>query len=265
MKIPRGKRAQASAGKKTTRKTRKRKRKELDVSKLADQIMNDIAEYLGFETIGIPEKVQRIIVHEIMNVIITSTSYKPSLNTLLKRINRKRDLIYMIIARKLLENISLKKMGDQQLEFIVYNGGKMIIDYIPSLYRELKNRGRENLISYLRYVWEKYGRPTPVECPKCGFRAVMPDYSCYVCGHVVSEKYIREKLAFDEKFKQYIKNASVAELRDVVEIGYVLLGENEVKSPRSRRDERDIYYPVYLRKKDIQLLNEEVVSRKIPV
>ncbi len=227
--------------------------------------MNDISEYLGLDTLGVTDKVKREIVHEVMNIIVTSTSYKPSLETLQKRIDRNRELIYMIISRKILENTPIKKLTNQQLEFIVYNGGRLIIDYIPEIYHELKKRGLDELISYLRYIWEKYGRPTPVECPKCGFRAIMPDYSCYVCGYVVNDEYIREKLGFEEKLKQYISTASVAELRDVIDIGYVLVGENDIRSPRHRGEAREVYYPVYLKRKDIQLISEEIAKRKIPV
>jgi hypothetical protein len=220
---------------------------------------------MGLNALGIPTKLQRKIVSEVANIIITSTSYKPSLETLYKRINRNRELIGMIVSKMMIEEMGLRKLTNEQLEYVVYNGGKMIVSYIPEIYKELLRRGRNDLIEYLKYVWEKNGRPTPVECPKCGFRAIMPDYTCYVCGHVVSDEYIRRSLGFDEKFPEYIRNASVAELREVAEIGFVLVGEDEVRSPKNPPPQGKIYYPVYLRKKEISMISLEIAQRKLPI
>ncbi len=250
---------------KKAKRRRKKSRKQLDLDKFAVQVFNDISEYLGLSLLKIPERVQREIVREVMNVIVTSTSYKPSIDKLFKRIDRNRELIYMIISGKILEHTPVSKLGDEQLEFIVYNGGYFIIEYIQDIYRELRRRGREDLISYLRYVWEKYGKPTPIECPKCGFRSIMPDYSCYICGYVVTGEYIRGKIGFEEKFKQYISTASVAELKNIIDAGYVLVGVNDVKSPMYRFKITGVYYPIYLKKRDIILVSAEISKRKIPV
>ncbi len=249
----------------TKRRKRKSKRKELDLEKFAQQVFNELSSYLGLQTLGISEKVQHDIIREVLNIIVTSTSYKPSIDKLLKRIDRNRELIYMIIAGKILENTPVSKLTDEQLEFIVYNGGYFIIEYIQEIYRELRKRGKRDLLSYLKYVWEKYGKPTPIECPKCGFRSIMPDYSCYICGYVVTEKYIREKIGFDEKFKQYVSSSSVAELKNIADIGYVLVSDTDIRSPMSRPNGVKIYYPVYLKKKELQLISLEISRRKIPV
>jgi ribosomal protein L37E len=193
-------------------------------------------------------------------------SSKPQLEAVMRKIKRYRDKVYPVIALRLLENI--REPSQDQLEFIIQNGGPSIIGEIDRLYRLAKKMGREDLIGYLSYVWEKYGRPTPVRCPRCGFRAVMPDYTCLVCGYVVSEDYVREQLGFDEKFRIYVEQASVAELRDVLELGYVLVGEDGVVSPRygfKVVDTRKYYYRIYLKKKDRALVMEAISKRKIEV
>ncbi len=167
----------------------------------------------------------------------------------------------MIIAARMLEE--LKEFTNEQLEFIVYNGGRMIIPEISRLYSILRKRRREDLISYLQYVWEKYGRPAPVKCPRCGFRAIMPDYTCYVCGHVVTESYIRREIGFEEKFKEFLREASVAELRNALEYGFVFVSKDGVKAPRTRLDPTKIYYQVYLKPSEQAMIREEVSKRKI--
>lgn len=263
--IPRRKRDKDSKKAPATKPKKKRKKQELDINKFAEAIFNEISDYLGLQLLGIDLNLQKEIVLEVINIIITSTSYKPSIETLFKRIKRNRELINMVISGKILEAIPVKKLTDTQLEFIIYNGARFIISYVSELYKEITRRGREDLLSYLKYIWEKYGVPAPIECPRCGFRAVMPDYTCYVCGYVVDDKYLRTRIGFDEKFREYLASASTAELRDVAEIGYVLVGEEGIRSPRYRVEKRILYYPVYLTKKDLSLIDAEISKRKIPV
>lgn len=213
--------------------------------------------------LGLPDKLKLKITREILDIVVTSTSYKPSTETILKRISRNKELVNMVIAARMLEEI--KDFTDEQLEFIVYYGNRMIIPEISRLYRILVKRNRKDLIGYLQYVWEKYGRPAPVNCPKCGFNAVMPDYTCYICGYTVTESYIREKIEFDVKFREFVKESSVAELREALEYGFIFVGKEGVKTPRAKFDPSKIYYQVYLKPKDIALIREEISKRKLPI
>ncbi|ADI32288.1 hypothetical protein [Staphylothermus hellenicus] len=248
---------------KPKKKKKRRKKKVLDLDVLAKKLVNDISEYTGMDTLQLPDKLKQKITREILDIVITSTSYRPSTDTILKRIARNRELINMLIAAHMLEE--LNDFTDEQLEFIVYYGKRMIIPEISRLYRILVKKNRKDLISYLQYVWEKYGRPSPVKCPKCGFNAIMPDYTCYICGHTVTETYIREQIGFDEKLREFVKEASVAELREVLEYGFVFVSREGIKTPRSKIDPLKIYYQIYLKPKDIALIKEEISNRKIPV
>jgi len=166
----------------------------------------------------------------------------------------------------LVENISNPSI--EQLEFIIGNGGSYIVSYIDKLYRLVVKHNREDLLQTLQYTWEKYGYPTPVKCPKCGFRAVMPDYSCFICGYVVGEDYVRRELDFPSKFQIFIEQASVAELREVMDLGIVLIGDSGVFNPKHRYNAgvNDKYlYPIYLKGRDIGLILEEIGRRKIEV
>ncbi|ABN70357.1 conserved hypothetical protein [Staphylothermus marinus F1] len=245
------------------RKKKRRKKKILDLDSLAKKLVQDISEYTGMNTLQLPDKLKQKITREILDIVITSTSYKPSTDTILKRISRNRELINMIIAARMLEE--LNEFTDEQLEFIVYYGKRMIIPEISRLYRILIKKNRKDLISYLQYVWEKYGRPSPVKCPKCGFNAIMPDYTCYICGYTVTESYIREQISFEEKLREFIKEASVAELLEVLEYGFVFVSREGIKTPKSKIDPSKIYYQIYLKPKDKALIKEEISNRKIPV
>ncbi|WFO76120.1 hypothetical protein J4526_04610 [Desulfurococcaceae archaeon MEX13E-LK6-19] len=230
------------------------------------QYKDHIVEALGLDFLGLDERVIERIVKDLMDAVVTSTSYKPSLDVILKRIERHKKQLYKIIVYNMLENIPVKKMSMQQLEFVINYGEEVLIPYIDELYKVAVANNRDDLVSMLQYIWEKYGRPSPIACPKCGFRSVMPDLSCLVCGYVVKEDYVREKLDFDTKFMEYIKSASVAELREVLDIGFVLLSETCIKSPKERIDpSREFFYQIYLKPRDVSLILEEISNRKIPV
>ena len=245
------------------KKKRSRKKKALDLDKLADSLKDTISDFLGLNILGIPEELIKKIVREILDIVITSSSYKPSTDTILKRINRHLDIVRMIIAARMLEH--MKDFTNEQLEFIVYYGGKMIIPELPRLYKILVKKKLFDLLDYLKYVWEKYGQPSPVKCPKCGFYSVMPDSTCFICGYTVTDEYLREELGFEEKFREYIKNASVAELQEIIDIGFVLVDKNNIYNPKYRPRKPGYYFPIYLRKRDILLISEEISRRKIKI
>jgi len=243
---------------------RKKKAKTIDLKALAQQYRDGIIEALGIDYLGLKPSLMDEIVRDILDAVITSTSYKPSLDTIVKRINRYRRRLYKIVAAKILEDTS--RLSEQQVEFIIAYGEEVAAQYVSELYRAIKSIGREDLVDALRYIWEKYGRPTPVSCPKCGFRAVMPDLSCLVCGYVVTEDYVREAIGFNEKFELFLKNSSVAVLQQVLDLGFVVVSDVDIRSPREKIDTFiRYYYPVYLKPNELSAILEEISSRKIKV
>lgn len=254
-------------GGKTTRSSKTRAvSKSIDIDKLTKEVFNDLYGYLGLDALGVDEETAYKIIFEILDMLYSEQSTKPKLDAILKKINRFREQVNMVIASRLLEEVSEPSV--EQLEFIVYNGGKAVVPEISRIYSLLKKHGRADLIDYLTYVWERYGYVTPVKCPKCGFRAVSPDFSCSVCGYVVSEDYVRKELGFSDKFRDYVVNASIAELREVLQIGYVLLSSDGVYSPFLRHKlvfDRKIFYPIYLKSGEYNLIYEEMGRRVIEI
>ncbi len=245
-------------------KRRKRKVKTIDIGSIADKYFVELSEALGLSVLNLGEKLEREIVRAVLDAIITSSSYKPSLDTLIKRIARHRKKLNKLISAIMLD--SIQQLTPEQMEFIISYGEEVVVPYVPELYARARQLGREDLIGFLQYIWEKYGRPTPVQCPRCGFRAITPDLSCYVCGYVVTEDYIRERLEFDTKFREYITAASVAELREIMNIGFVLVSDVEIRSPRSKIDPSiRTYYPIYLRPSEYSQILEEIHSRDLRI
>lgn len=183
----------------------------------------------------------------------------------MKRIKRNIKALNEYVAAKLLE--LLEKPTPQQLEYIVTKGGKTITAETERLYKLSLEYGLDTLVDILRSSWNTYRGQGLVECPKCGFNAVSPDRSCMICGHLVAEDYLRSVLNFDEKFEFYLKTSSVAELNDVAQLGYLLVGERGVYSPRSSRAraENRVLYVIQLRRQELSKIIEEVNSRELPV
>jgi len=231
------------------------------VGELLAQYFDEVSEALGLKDLVSNEGFQREIVREVLELIVHSTTSKPSIDVLLRRIESNRKSINKLISTKILESTS--KFTAEQLNFIISYGEEAVIPFISEIYKELIKSGRIELIDALKYVWEKYGRPTLVQCPKCGFRSVMPDYSCTICGYSVTENYVREQLSFSALFEDYVRTASIAELREVLDAGFVIVSESGLYSPRSKAvSSLKTFYPIYLVGKEISFIISEMSSRE---
>ncbi|MEM1532698.1 MAG: hypothetical protein QW369_04660 [Desulfurococcaceae archaeon] len=231
------------------------------VGELLAQYFDEVSEALGLKDLVSNEDFQREIVREVLELIVHSTTSKPSIDVLLRRIESNRKSINKLISTKILESTS--KFTAEQLNFIISYGEEAVIPFISEIYKELIKSGRIELIDALKYVWEKYGRPTLVQCPKCGFRSVMPDYSCTICGYSVTENYVREQLSFSALFEDYVRTASIAELREVLDAGFVIVSESGLYSPRSKAvSSLKTFYPIYLVGKEISFIISEMSSRE---
>ncbi len=215
--------------------------------------------------LNIPQEVTRQIIREIIEMIASEYSSKPSVDAILKKVKRNLPALFEHAVSRLLE--LLKKPTPQQLEYIILHGSKSLIPEAEKLYKLAVSYNRNDLIDQLKHTWNTHGPKGMVECPRCGFNAITPDNSCYVCGHVVTEEYIKRALGFDEKFELYVKTASVAELNETLRYGYVLMGEKGVYYPRSQRarTENLVLYSIHLTQSEISKIIEEINSRDLQV
>jgi hypothetical protein len=253
---------------KTSKKTRRKPSglKKQDIDRLVEELYAPICTLLSLtDDLGLPLETSRQIIRDVVEMLTSEYSSKPSADVILKKIRRNLSSLFEYVVSKLLELLS--KPTPQQLEYLVMHGSRVLIPEVERLYKLAVHYGRLDLVDHLRYIWNTYGPRGMIECPKCRFNAITPDNSCCVCGHVVTEEYIRSTLGFSEKFELYIKSASVAELTEVLKYGYVLVGEKGVyypKSPRARR-ENSVLYLIHLTSNEASKISEEVNTRELKV
>lgn len=236
------------------------------MDKLAEEVFEHVDGIFGLTTVlELPRELAFKISKEVVELVASAYSSKPSPETLIKRIKRDRKTLFEVVVSKVLELV--EKPTPRQLEYIVANGGRALLGEVEKLYKLAVAYKMDSAIEVLKHVWNTYRGKGFVECPRCGFNAVSPERYCIICGYVVSEDYLRAALGFEEKFNAYLKTASIAELNDVLKLGYVLVGEKGVYSPNSQRArlENPILYIVYLRKSEISRLLEEASSRELPI
>lgn len=213
----------------------------------------------------LPVDKTRGIIREIVEIIASGYSSKPSKEAIIKKARRFINQFYEYIVSRVLDE--LNDLSEKQLEYVITRGGRALLSEASRLYSQARKYNREDLIDILRDVWNTSGHRELIECPRCGFKSVLPDRNCLICGYSVPEDYVRRSLNFEEKFSLYVKSASIAELNDTLQHGYVLVGNRGVYCPRSMRarKENTILYPVYLRRNEISIILEEMHSRELPV
>jgi ribosomal protein L37E len=174
--------------------TRRRKRKPPTPEPLIEKGFREIVDALGLDILGLSEEELREALVEPVAMVLGAS--KPTIEALVKRLQRNMDKVYQLISAYILEHRD--HLSEEQLEFVASYGGRILLPYMDRLYREALRLGREDLIASLRAAWEKYGRPSPIRCPRCGFRAVDPGLTCMICGYTLSEKEARRQLGFED-------------------------------------------------------------------
>ncbi|MCE4628300.1 MAG: hypothetical protein F7C34_04030 [Desulfurococcales archaeon] len=224
-----GKRRGASRRSRSASGSRSRKWK-LDMDKVVGEVGREVIERLGLDYLGIDIDFIRDILEEIIAGIAESRSTKPSIESLVKNIVRNKDLFYKAIAAKLAtkENLTV-----EQLEFIVSYAPEVAGRAAPQLFRIARELGADHIISALRFLWSKYGRPTPFTCPRCGFRALTPDLKCLVCGAEVSEEEFKRSIGF-ESLLEDLARSSPASAMEILSAGLALYDGERLYPPSSR-------------------------------
>ncbi len=196
---------------------RRARRKPPSAKQLIEKGRDEIAQALGLDILGLTEEELTEALEAPVSMVLGAS--KPSIEALIKRLKRHLTNVYSMIAAYILENRD--RLTAEQLEFVVAYGGRVAAGAVGRLYDEARRLGREDLVPLLRAAWEKYGKPSPVKCPRCGFRAVTPDLTCTVCGHTVSEDEARRQLGFEEMVKVFAETADERSLKEALEAGVV--------------------------------------------
>jgi hypothetical protein len=226
----RRRRTTSSVSSTSTSRTRRRSRtsgiyraQRVDPEKILESILDDAVGQLGLDILGLDRSAYAEMLKPIIEGIVSQYSSRPSKDSILGRLRATAQHVYMYASAYLLEK--LDKLTNDQLEFVVSYGGPIAAKYASRLYREAKRLGREDLIPQLRRLWEMYGNPTPIPCPRCGFRAVTPDLYCMICGYTLTEKEAKDAIDFNERLRELVEFYSPQEVLETIERGYVIIGD----------------------------------------
>ena len=258
-------RTEHGSGVEVSRPISKKRVKSFDLNKLVEEVFDQVNSMFSLtDTLELSADKAHEIVREIVEMVASGYSSKPSAESIVKKIKKNMDLFSEYVATKILE---LDKLNPTQLEFVITRGGRAALAEVNRVYNLAVKYNRDDLVAALRQTWNNYGPKGLLPCPRCGFNAITPDKTCSICEYTVPDEYIRTSLGFKDKFEVYLKSASVAELNEVLQLGYVLLGERGVYNPRSKRArvENSVLYSVYLRKDEISRIIEELNSRELPI
>jgi len=192
-------------------------RREVDVGEV-ERVISEVSEELvvrlGLEGLFTASDL-RDIVESFVNQLVEA-GRRVDGSSLVKRIEFYKDNVYKYLAVKALK---ARELNEELAEFIVYRAPEAAGRVAPELYKILKNN--KLALDTLRNLWERYGRPTPLKCPICGFRALTPDLTCMVCGGTPREEEVKEANNFLEELKYAMKEWHARLVEEVVRAGYV--------------------------------------------
>jgi len=229
----------------------------VNIDRLIDNVIDDVVSNLGLDILNLTRQEYVEILKPIVEGI-ASTYSRPSKEAILARLKAVADRVYMMVSAYLLEK--KENVSEEQLEFIVSYGGPVLCRHVQRIYSQLKVYGRSDLIGQLRVSWERYCNPTPISCPRCGFRALTPDLVCMVCGYEAGEEEVKRAIDFEQKLREFVEIYDKASVEEAIERGYVLVGET-VKPPSAQREPYDI--ELRLSKSEREFMKRLLSERKI--
>lgn len=267
IKIGRNKK-KATHLKKKEEKTRRAKRREINVEAWVDKHIEDFVTLSGLDMLGLSIETYKEILNDILIQLFGSTTSYTNVKTLVKRYIRNKNKLDQVIAARIA--YLLESFSDEQLEYIVYNIGDSVLYLAPKLYIAAKKAGREDLISIMRSKWNLYWvkkktNILPAPCPKCGFNSLTPDLMCMVCGATVNEKELKKYIGFTQLLKELAKDLNCDDLDKLSKYEYVLLEDSRIKAPWDKKHPLDIEIYLSPREKDliIDALKKKCRQRQI--
>ncbi len=228
-----------------------------DPAKLLEAVVDVAVGRLGLGFLGLSREEYEEMLKPIVEGMLAGSDGGLTLESVAARLEASRQQLYLMASAYLLEKKD--ELTQEQLEFVVSYGGHVAASYAPRLYKLIEKYGRWDLLPQLRYAWETYGRPTPIPCPRCGFRAVTPELQCMVCGYSLSERELREVTDFREKLREAAYTWQLTELIETIERGVVYLGE-EVKPATARPSPLDV--EVILTREEKEMLKKILEERR---
>jgi len=253
-------------GKKTRQDGEKPKRKKKDKARLseveiesyANEISRQLVPMLGLDIIEVDASSIKGFVSEIVASIAESRATKPTINSIIKKVVASKNNFMKAIASMLISNNEVNSR--ERLEFLISYAPELAGKASPILYKTAKKLNLQDVIEDLRHLWNLYGRPTPVRCPRCGFNSVMPDLTCLVCNATLSEKEIKDEIGFNELLNNITSTYNREVIYEIVNAGYVVF-DGELKPP-SMANKSSMEIILHLSRKEREALKKAIESYK---
>jgi len=254
--VPRKKKSeeQQQGETKTQKKKSIKKEKYVDPNELIEEYLDEVINSLGLAYLNLERDEYKELIKEPFAGAVGQVKTKPKVRTIINRLQANRDSLMEFIAMRLLRIKEVSKLTDDQLEFVVYNVKTAIKDLAPTLYEELVKRNRNDLIDFLRATWARFGINSPIECPKCKFNAIMPDFSCYVCKYVISMKQLKEQIHVTELLTEYAKTDRDG-FKEILSSGYFYYSWEGVSPPSKMHKNDPLVFEIVLNKEDKEKLS----------
>ncbi len=237
---------------KTSKKqARKRRgsRKSFDYEKVVPEVIREVVERLAIDYLNLTEKELIEIIEPIVVQIVENRKTKPSIESLVKRIIRNKQLLFKAIAAKLIER---EELNLDQLEFIVANAPELAGRATPLLYRHAIRYGADYILDSLRALWLRYGKPSKIKCPYCGFYSVTSNLQCLVCGREVDEKDLKSSIGFTRLLESTVERFDSSLVEEILRAGYVIYA-GEIYPPSYKPLHKDGII-IYLSRKEKEKL-----------
>ncbi len=212
------------------RRGRRSWKETFDVKGFATEVAKGLHQRLGLDYIGLTVEELAEILEPMIGELVEARATKPKAEVIVAKLERGKQLLLKAIAAHLL---SRDELTPEQVEFIVANAEELAGRAAPKLYRQAEKHGLDHVVDALRYLWERYGNPLPVKCPRCGFSSLTPDLECIICGARVSEEELKQSIGFREMLLEYARTADKGILREILAAGFIILN-GELKPPSLR-------------------------------
>lgn len=237
-------RATTSRRGRSSSSTRRKQLTREQVEEIYRSVASRVYEELGLDAYGIDEKVLRDVLEPIVLDIVQQVS-RPNSDSIAKRVLASRQQFLKGLAARLIE------LGDsltrEQLDFILIHAPELAGRAAPIIYPVVVKLGATHIVDALRDLWAAYGSPTAAPCPRCGFKALTPEYTCIVCGASVGEDEFKASIGFRELLRRLALRSPVLAV-EAARAGYVYYEDGDVRAPSEPRGELAIQ--VYLSRRD---------------
>lgn len=219
--------ARGKKRKKSSKKSRGSRKWTINIDEVLGEIIPELVERLGIDYLDLSEKELRDVVEPIVSSIVEARKTKPSTESLIKRLISGKQVLFKAISAKLMER---EKLTPHQVEFIIANAPDLAGRAAPRLYREVAGSHSEYLLDSLRHLWQRYGRPTRIQCPYCGFYSVTHDLTCIVCGRSVEERDLKGAIRFNQLLVDLARRLDRQLVEEIIRAGFIAY-DGEIHPP----------------------------------